>query len=336
VVLGSNLSALWILIANGWMQHPVGYIINPETNRAQLTDFFALVANPKAWLFFWHTLAAGFVTASFFVLGISAWHLYRKTEIEVYQTSFKMAALIGLFATIAVIVGGDQQGKYMNETQPMKMAAVEALWNTEQPASFSILTIGDLSGRRLVWQVRIPKLLSIIACNNLTCAVKGVDEVQAEYVAQYGEANYIPLMVVTYWTFRFMVTAGFLMLLFAALALWWALKEFPEKQWRFTKWGVWLIALPYIANTSGWVLTEMGRQPWIVQGLLRTAQGVSPLSATLVAITLVGYTAIYAALMAADVYLLRKYARAGTEAALRDSVDIEPSPLGLTGAGAQD
>jgi len=328
VAIGSALSALWILIANGWMQHPVGYVLNPQTGRAQLVDFFALISNPKAWIFFWHTLSAGFVTASFFVIGISAWHLFRRQNLDVYKTSFKMAALTGLVATVFVIMGGHKQGAYMNETQPMKMAAVEALWNTEQPASFSLLTIGDLSGKRLVWQVRIPKLLSLIACNNLTCEVQGVNQIQARYVAQYGSGDYVPLMVVTYWTFRFMVAAGFLMLLLAALALWWALREFPERQWKVTRWGVWLIALPYVANTSGWILTEMGRQPWIVQGVLRTAQGVSPLSAWLVLTTLLGYTLIYAALMVADVYLLRKYAQAGPEAAMTDSVDVAPTLLG--------
>jgi len=328
VAIGSALSALWILIANGWMQHPVGYIINPATGRAQLVDFFALISNPKAWIFFWHTLSAGFVTASFFVIGISAWHLFRRQNLDVFKASFKMAALIGLIATVFVIMGGHQQGAYMNETQPMKMAAVEALWDTEQPASFSLITIGDLSGKRLVWQIRIPELLSLIACNNLSCEVRGVNQVQADYAGQYGPGDYIPLMVVTYWSFRFMVAAGFLMLLFAALALWWALREFPEKQWKLARWGVWLIALPYIANTSGWILTEMGRQPWVVQGVLKTALGVSPLSAWLVLTTLIGYTLIYALLMVADVYLLRKYAQAGPEAALTDSVDVAPALLG--------
>jgi cytochrome d ubiquinol oxidase subunit I len=336
VAIGSALSALWILIANGWMQHPVGYIINPATGRAQLVDFFALISNPKAWIFFWHTLSAGFVTASFFVIGISAWHLFHRQNLDVFKASFKMAALIGLIATVFVIMGGHQQGAYMNETQPMKMAAVEALWDTEQPASFSLITIGDLSGKRLVWQIRIPDLLSLIACNNLTCEVKGVNQVQADYAAQYGPGDYIPLMVVTYWSFRFMVATGFLMLLFAALALWWALREFPEKQWKLIRWGVWLIALPYIANTSGWILTEMGRQPWVVQGVLKTAQGVSPLSAWLVLTTLIGYTLIYASLMVADVYLLRKYAQAGPDAAMTDSVDVAPALLGAQNEGTKE
>jgi cytochrome d ubiquinol oxidase subunit I len=160
VVIGSNLSALWILIANGWMQHPVGYILDPVTGRAQLVDFFALISNPKAWIFFWHTISAGFVTASFFVIGISAWHLFRRQNLDVFKASFKMGALIGLISTAFVIVGGHTQGAFMNETQPMKMAAVEALWDTEQPASFSLITIGDLTGKQLVWQIRIPKLLA--------------------------------------------------------------------------------------------------------------------------------------------------------------------------------
>jgi cytochrome bd ubiquinol oxidase subunit I len=316
VAVGSNLSALWILLANGFMQHPVGYDpASVATGRLVLNDFFALITNPKGWIFFWHTIAAGLTTAGFFVLGISAWHLIRKKDEELFKYSFQLGAIVALVFTIVTGLGGHEQGKYVMETQPMKMASIEALWNTEQPASFSILTIGDLSGKHLVWQIRIPKLLSLIACNNLTCKVEGVNQVQADYEAKYGPGDYIPLMVVTYWAFRFMFTASLIMVAVGAYAIYVMLKDFPEKWTRWIKWLPWAIALPYIANTSGWILTEMGRQPWIVQGLLKTEQGVTPTNSSgMVLFTLIGFVVLYAVLMVADVYLLTRFAKAGPDA----------------------
>ncbi len=216
VAIGSNLSALWILLANGWMQHPVGYIINPVTGNAQLVDFFALITNPKGWYFFWHTISSGFATASFLILGISAYHLVRKQNVDFFKRSFHMAALVGLIASIFVFLGGHTNGQYMFQTQPMKFAAIEAHWETSQPAIFSLLTIGDLSGKREVWSIRIPRVLSFLACNNFNCEVRGVNDIQAEYAAKYGPGDYIPLMVVTYWAFRIMMTIGFLMMLVSA------------------------------------------------------------------------------------------------------------------------
>jgi cytochrome bd ubiquinol oxidase subunit I len=316
VAIGSNLSALWILLANGFMQHPVGYDpASVATGRLVLNDFFALITNPKGWLFFWHTIAAGLTTAGFFVLGISAWHLVRNKDDEFFKYSFQLGAIVAMIFTIVVGLGGHAQGQYLVDTQPMKMASIEALWNTEQPASFSLITIGDLSGKHLVWQIRIPKLLSLIACNNLTCKVEGVNQVQAEYVAKYGPGDYVPLIVVTYWAFRFMFGASLIMVAVGAYALYLMLKNWPDKWMRWVKWLPWAIALPYIANTSGWILTEMGRQPWIVQGLLKTEQGVTPTnSAGMVLFTLIGFVVIYAALMVADVYLLTRFAKAGPDA----------------------
>jgi cytochrome bd ubiquinol oxidase subunit I len=318
VAVGSNLSALWILLANGFMQHPVGFDpASAETGRLVLNNFLALATNPKGWLFFWHTITAGLATAGFFVLGISAWHLVRKNKKEeaFFRYSFQLGAIVAMIFTVLVGIGGHQQGSYVMETQPMKMASIEALWQTEQPASFSILTIGDLTGKNLIWQWRIPKLLSLIACNNLTCKVRGVDEVQAEYVALYGPGDYVPLMVVTYWAFRFMFGASLLMVAVAAYALYLVIKNWPKKWMRWLKWVPWAIALPYIANSSGWILTEMGRQPWIVQGLLKTEEAASPyVSGGMLLFTLIGFVVIYAVLMIADIYLLTRFAKAGPDA----------------------
>jgi len=327
VAIGSNLSALWILLANGWMQHPVGYIIDPASGRPMLNDFFSLITNEKGWIFFWHTISAGLATASFVILGVSAYHIARKNHPGVFTRSFQQAAVVGLVSGVLVFLGGHTQGQYVYQTQPMKMASIEALWNTEQPASFSILTIGDLSGKTEVWSLRVPGLTSFLACNNFDCQVRGVNDVQNEYIQKYGPADYVPLMVFSYWGFRLMMTAGLLMIALSAVFLW-ALDHNLE-QARWLKWAPWVIVLPYMANASGWIITEMGRQPWIVQGLLKVQDGVSPnLTAADLLISLIGFALLYGSLAAADVYLMKKYAIAGPEGAMSESVDVAPAQIG--------
>jgi len=336
VAIGSNLSALWILLANGWMQHPVGYVLNEVTGRAELVDFFALAANPKGWLFFWHTIVSGFATASFLILGVSAYHLARKQYVDLFKRSFQMAALVGLIASTLLFFSGHTNGQFMFETQPMKFAAIEAHWETSQPAEFSILTIGDLTGKREVWSIRMPYALSFLACNNFDCEVRGVYDIQDEYAAKYGPGDYIPLMVVTYWTFRIMMTVGLFMILVSFLFLVATRKQYENARWM--KWVPWVIPLPYMANTGGWVLTEMGRQPWIVQGLLTVEQAVSPNLTTLdLLISLLGYIVVYSSLAGAMFYLMKKFATAGPDATLHESVDVEEDSVSdVLPIGAQD
>lgn len=329
VAIGSNLSAVWILIANGWMQHPVGYIINETTGRAELVDFFALITNEKAWVLVWHTLAVGLATASFLIIGVSAYHLKRKQHVEVFKRSFHAAALVGVIASVLVFLGGHTMGQYMYESQPMKLAALEAIWETEQPASFSIITIGDLTGRQEVWSLRIPYGMSLLACNNLTCEVKGVNELNQQYQAEHGPGNYIPLMVVTYWTFRIMMTIGMIMIASAGWFLYNTRRNnYEESNW-FRWIPLWAISLPYFANISGWVLTEMGRQPWIVYGLLKVEDAMSPnLTAVDLTISIIGFTVVYGILASVMFRLMKKYAVAGPDATMHESVDIEPSLSG--------
>lgn len=327
VAIGSNLSALWILLANGWMQHPVGFVIDPATGRPMLNDFLALVTNEKGWIFFWHTISAGLATASFFMLGVSAYHMARKKDPKVFRSSFQIAAIVGLVAGALVFLGGHTQGQFVYRTQPMKMAAIEALWDSEQPASFSILTIGDLSGKREVWSWRLPAFTSFLSCNDLLCEVRGVNDLQAEYVVKYGPDDYVPLMVVTYWGFRFMMTVGLAMIALAAFFLWALGRDIEKARW--LRWVPWVIVLPYIGNTSGWILTEMGRQPWSVQGLLKVRDGISPNLTTLdLLISLIGFALLYGILAAANFYLMKKYALAGPDAAVHESVDLEPARIG--------
>jgi cytochrome d ubiquinol oxidase subunit I len=314
VVLGSNLSALWILLANAFMQHPVGYLLN--NGRAEMVDFAALVLNPRGWLFFWHTLSAGFATAAFFVLGISAYHLARKQDFEAFKKSFQFAAIIGLIAAIMVGVAGHFQGIYLREVQPMAAAASEALWDTANPAPFTVVGLFDTDARREVWSMKIPYGLSLLYYMKPEGEVEGINDIQEDYQARYGPGNYIPPVTLDYWMFRIMVGAGLLMIALGALALYLPWRKWPEKWTRRLKGLVWVIALPYIANTSGWILTETARQPWIVTGLLKTENAVSPnISAGMVLFSLITFALVYAMLMVADVYLLVKFAKAGLAAA---------------------
>lgn len=327
VAIGSNLSALWILIANAFMQHPVGYIVNPETGYLQLVDFFALVGNSKAWVMFPHTIFAGVATGAFFIMGISAYHLIRKRDVDVFKHSFQLAAVIGLLGAMMSTWSGHQQGIEVLQSQPMKMASIEALWKTENPASFSILTIGDLSGKKEVWSIRVPYVLSIISYNQLTGEVRGVEDLQEEYFKTYGPGDYIPLMVFVYWGFRFMFYSGILMFFLALYGVYAVYRGTVEKM-RFGWVFPYAIALPFMANTGGWVMAEMGRQPWIVQGLMKTEQAVSPnLTPEMVLFSLIGFFTLYVSLIVADIYLLANFAKQGPDATDRGFIG-EPSLLG--------
>ena len=322
VALGSSLSALWILIANAFMQHPVGYVLN--YGRAEMVDFGALVFNPKAWVMFEHTLTSGLTTAAFFVLGISAYHIARNKDVDFFKHSFNLAAIVGTIAIVLVIIGGHEQGLWLLQNQPMKAASTEALWDTEDPASFSILPIGDLSGKHVVWQIRIPDVLSLLYYNRLSGEVPGIDDLQVQYQAKYGPGDYVPLVVFTYWGFRLMVAAGFTMLALAGYALYHVMRNKVGPRIRWLGLFVFAIALPYIANTSGWVLTEMGRQPFIVYGLLKTADAMSPgLTTGMVLFSLIGFAVIYAALMGTDIFLLSKFAKAGPDEPESGQITVE-------------
>lgn len=328
--LGSNLSAIWILIANGFMQAPpaTAYVLNEANGRLELVNFFALIGNAKAWIFIWHTLSDGLAMAAFLILSVSAYHLLRKQNVDFFKRSFNIASVVGLVASVLIFLGGHTMGQYMKEVQPMKLAALEAIWETEQPASFSLLTIGDLTGKQEVWSIRIPYAMSFLACNNFTCEVQGVNELQAQYEQQYGPGDYVPLMVVTYWTFRIMMAFGFVMMFLTAFFVW-ANSRGDITNAKWLKWVPWMLVLPYLANASGWILTEMGRQPWIVYGLLKVQDAVSPnLTVVDLWISLVGYTVLYGSLAVAMVYLMKKYAIAGPDAAMHESVDAAPAAVG--------
>ncbi|MFN2149826.1 MAG: cytochrome ubiquinol oxidase subunit I [Anaerolineales bacterium] len=313
VAIGSNLSALWILIANSFMQEPVGYGL--ADGNLVMTDFFTLLGNPHVWVQFPHVLASGMTTAAFFVLGISAYNLLRGNREEpLFRRSFRWASVYGIVAVALVIVIGHSQAQHMVQAQPMKMAAAEALWETSDPAPLSLLTIGDLSGTREVWSIRIPRLLSFLAYNRFDGQIIGLNDLQRAYEMQYGPGNYVPLLPITYWTFRLMVGAGFLMLGLAGYALYLVIRNRFPNPGRLFRWLPLAIGLPYLANTTGWLLTELGRQPWIVFGLQKTADASSPnVSTGMLIFSIVCFTLIYGLLMALDIYLLARNARPTAE-----------------------
>lgn len=309
VAIGSNLSAFWILIANSFMQEPVGYAI--ENGRAVMTSFFALLSNPHLWVQFPHVITSGITTAAFFILGISAYQLfYKKRDSEIFLRSFKWGAVAGVIGISLVSLTGHSQAQYMVEAQPMKMAAGEALWQTEDPADLSLVTIIDEDQQRNVFDIRIPRALSLLAYNRFDGEVQGINDIQQEYESLYGPGDYIPPVAISYWSFRAMVGVGSLMLLLAFYALFLMLTKRLPKAERFLRWMPYAIALPVIGTSTGWIFTEVARQPWIVFGIMRTEDAASPnVSVSMLLTSLIVYTVLYGVLIVVDVYLLAKYAK---------------------------
>src|SRR5574341_485901 len=267
VAIGSNVSAYWILVANSFMQQPLGYAI--RNGRAEMESFWALISNPHVFVQFPHVITAAMATGAFFVLGISAWHLARAKDEETreaFRRSFRIGAAYAFAATVAVSVVGHTQAQYMTAVQPMKMAAAEALWETADPAPMSLFTFGHEPERRDLFAVKVPGLLSFLAHNRFSGEVKGIKNLQAEYAASFGPGDYVPPVMWTYWNFRAMVGAGMLMLLLAAWALFGTLRASFERSPRLLALLVPAITLPYIANSAGWIFTEIGRAPWIEIG----------------------------------------------------------------------
>jgi cytochrome d ubiquinol oxidase subunit I len=319
VVLGSQLSAYFILAANSWMQNPVGFRYNSERGRAELTDLWAVLTNKVVLVTYPHTIFAAFMVGGGFVAGVALWHLVRRPTVDrdVFRTALKIGAVIVIAAGAGVAVSGDQQGKVMTEVQPMKMAAAEALYETEKPASFSIFTVGTLDGSKEIFSVKLPYLLSFLATGHFDGEVKGINSLQDAYEQLYGPGSYKPNIPLTYWTFRLMIGVGMASAAIAAWLLWVTRRGRAPGRWL-----IWLAAplplLPLLANTFGWIFTETGRQPWLVFGLLPTASGVSPGTTSAEVITsLVGFTVLYGVLAVVEVKLMLRTIRkglAGTDA----------------------
>jgi cytochrome d ubiquinol oxidase subunit I len=309
---GTLFSAYFILAANAWMQHPVGYIINAEKNRAELTNIFTVLTQKTALTSFFHTIPSAVFAGAAFMAGISAWLVIKKKDIEMSRSTMKLGLVTMILSFIVVGVTGDWSARVMTEQQPMKMAAAEALYTTQESAPFSLLTIGTLDGSRSVFQIDIPSVLSFMATGDFKGTVEGVNNLQAEYEKTYGPGDYTPNIPMAYWTFRLMIGFGAIAVLIALLTLWRMRKGgMPSGKWFLPA----MISLPFtplLAIAMGWIFTETARQPWAVFGLIKTADGVSAVvSAGSVLFTMIVFTLLYGVLAFIEIGLTLKVIQNG-------------------------
>ena len=378
VALGSNLSALWILIANGWMQHPVGARFNPDTMRMEVTDFMAVIFNPVAQAKFVHTVSAGYVTGSVFVLAVSAFYLLRGKHVAIAKRSMTVAASFGLASALSVVVLGDESGYTASENQQMKIAAIESAWQTEPaPASFTIFGLPNTETHRTDYAVRVPWMLGLISTRSISKEVPGITELVAEakgriksglvaydalqalksdrtnadlrakLEASAGDLGYalllkkirpdvqnatdaeidqaawttVPAVSPLFWSFRVMVGLGFFFIGLFIAAFWLATRRRLQDARVFLWIALFSLPLPWIAAELGWYVAEVGRQPWVIEGVLPTFLAVSSLAAGDVLITLIGFVVFYSTLLVVDVYLMTKEIKAGPP-----EVEDEPYP----------
>jgi len=350
VHIGTLFSSWFILAANSWMQHPVGYTYNPATGRAELTDFWAVMFNKVQLVTFPHVIAAAYMTAGAFVIGVGGYLYLREryaADRDLYRKAIRVGAVVTFVAGLGVAITGDFQGKVMTEVQPMKMAAAEALYDTKDScAPFSIFTVGTPDGKTEKFSVTVPCVLSFLATSSTDGRVEGINQLREQYREEYGADpgttyyhpdDYVPVIPVTYWSFRFMIGLGVFAAFGAALILY-LTRRGRTPAGRSARWLGWVaIGLPVVTvlgSSFGWLFTEMGRQPWVVFGLMTTERGVSPGVSTFEALTsVVVLTLLYAGLGVIELRLLSTYIKKGAdqfeeppEPTLRGRVD-EDAPL---------
>ncbi len=299
----SNVSAFWILIANSWMQHPVGYAI--RNGRAELTDFMAVVTQPFAWHTIVHTLSGAYILTAFFMMGISAWFLLRKKEVSLFTRSFKLGLTFGLIFSLVAVIHGHYNAGEVAASQPAKLAAMESLWETQKNAPIYLLAIPDPDNERNALEIGpLPGLLSLLAFHSSAAEVKGLKAWPKEER---------PPVLLVFSAFKIMVGLGSLFVLLMIIG-WFLRNRLLEAPW-YLKIMLYAIPLPYIAVQAGWAVTEVGRQPWIVYGVMKTAQAASPVAASQVGITLAAFIAVYGIIALFYLYLLRRTVINGPEPA---------------------
>lgn len=312
VAIGTIISAFWILVANSFMQHPVGFTI--RNGRAEMNDFLALITNGQVLVEFPHTVLGAFATGAFLIMGVSAYKLLKKKDVSFFRKSFQVGITVAVISSILIAVFGHLQAQYLMKTQPMKMAASEGLWETSgDPAPWTVWAVIDPEKKENRAEFKIPYLLSYLTYNKFSGKVTGMKELQAQYEKQYGPGNYIPPVRTTFWSFRIMVGAGMLMILISLYGFYLTIRK---KIVQAPSWFMWCllggIFLPHIANIAGWIMTEIGRQPWVVFGYMRTEDSISPgVTAGEVLFSLTSFTAIYLILAIVMVYLFVRVIKKG-------------------------
>ncbi len=312
LVLGSILSAFWIMAANSWMQNPVGYAINPQTHTAQMNDFWAVLANPIFLLALPHVVLASFMTGAFFMLGVTGIQILRGRDAELFRRIARLAVVWVAITSLLTMVVGDRLGDVVTRQQPMKTAAAEALFHTSSPASFSLLAIGTPNGGRVVFDFTVPYILSVLATHSASGEVQGIDDLQRQYVERFGPGNYVPFVPAVYWSFRLMVGMGMVGLAVALLGLALMRKDRIDRSRIF--WWISILAMPvpFLGVTTGWIFTEMGRQPWIVYGILKTANGITASTGVVsLVISLTGFMVLYGLLSLVGLWLAWRSIRTG-------------------------
>jgi cytochrome bd ubiquinol oxidase subunit I len=308
-VLGTWMSAYFILVANSWMQDPVGYkIVNGE---AQLTSVWKLISSDWALWAFGHTILAGLTAGAAVVFGVCCWQLLRGRNPEAFKKAAKLSLIVLVPVSCINLWFGSHFAILVTQLQPMKISAAEAQWSTCTHCPFSLFQIGGFSASDPTpsFSIEIPDMLSYLATQSFSGKVTGLDELNKSYERMYGRGNYVPPVEAIYWSMRVMAYAGSFVALVAVIGAFLYWKRRLER-WRWFLWvGVATVFFPFIASIAGWCLTEIGRQPWIVQGLLQTNKANSPaVTTTWLVLSLTVFVALYLSLLAVDFWLMRRYA----------------------------
>lgn len=325
VSISTMISAFWILTANSFMQNPVGYAI--QNGRAETTDFLAVITNPKVLVAFPHVIFGALATGAFFVVGISAYNFLKKRDLEFFRRSITIGLIIGLVSSLGIAFSGHSQSQYLMGAQPMKMAAAEGLWkDSGDPAAWTVIANIDTENKETTMSLEIPYALSFLAYGDFKGKVEGMNTLQAKYEKLYGAGNYIPPVKTTFWNFRIMAGLGGVLVLLSLIGLYMRRRGTLENKTWMLKLMVASLFFPFIANTAGWIMSEIGRQPWIVNGLMRTSDAVSPaVSAGSVLFSLVAFTLVYTLLAIAMVVLFMRIIKQGPHEKQKDDTkDSDP------------
>ncbi|WP_313235517.1 cytochrome ubiquinol oxidase subunit I [Sporosarcina ureae] len=332
VSIGTVMSAFWILAANSFMQNPTGYVL--QNGRAEMNDVVALLTNEKLWVAFPHTIFGSFATGAFFVVGVSAWYLIKKRKVDFFKKSLTISLVVGMLSGLGIAFTGHAQAQYLMHAQPMKMAAAEALWeDSGDPAAWTLFAKIDVENRETTKRLDIPYMLSYLTYSEFKGKVQGMNALEQQMIEKHGEGEYLPPVKTTFWSFRIMVVTGGTLLGLGALGLFLMFRnKIMESVW-FLRLLIVGIFLPFIGNSFGWIMSEMGRQPWVVNGLMKTADGISPnVSAGQILFSLISFSTIYTILGIIMVVLFVKFIQRGPEEQPEEDVSAT-DPFETGGAG---